>query len=112
MDKRRHKRFATRLHVKLSSRSMISWGILSDVSETGLFIKSNRDVAIGEIIDIEIFMQDNTSCLLNGIVRRRVELPESYRKHGLGVELTGKDAPHIHYLKSLVAAHLNKLENR
>jgi Tfp pilus assembly protein PilZ len=101
MDKRNDKRFTTRLHVKLSSRSIISWGILCDVSENGLFIKANQDFPIGEVIDIEIFMPDNTSCLLTGTVRRRVELPESYRKFGIGVELIRKDATYKHFLKNL-----------
>jgi hypothetical protein len=101
MNKRKDKRFTTRLHVKLSSRSIISWGILCDVSENGLFIKGNQDFAIGEVIDIEIFMPDNTSCLLTGIVRRRIELFESYRKCGLGVELIGKDTAYKHFLKIL-----------
>jgi hypothetical protein len=101
MDKRRYSRFTTRLHVKLSSPSMICWGILCDVSQNGLFIKSNKDVAIGEIIDIEIFMPDNASCLLSGIVKRRIELPESYRKNGLGVRLIGKDTAYDNFLKLL-----------
>ena len=101
MDKRRHKRFNTRLHVKLSSPSILCWGILCDVSQNGLFIKGNQDVAIGEMIDIEIFMPDNTSCILSGIVRRRIELLESYRKNGLGVQLIGKDTAYEDFLKLL-----------
>ena len=101
VDKRKHKRFTTRLHVKLSSPSILCWGILCDVSHNGLFIKSTQDVAIGEIIDIEIFMPDNTSCILSGIVRRSIELPESYRKNGLGVRLIGKDTAYETFLKLL-----------
>jgi hypothetical protein len=103
MDKRRYKRFTTRLHVKLSSPSIICWGILCDVSQNGLFIKSNQDVAMGDMIDIEIFMPDKTNCLLSGIVRRKVELPESYRKNGLGIRLIGKDTAYEHFLKFLDA---------
>ena len=101
MDKRKHKRFTTRLHVKLCSPSTMCWGILCDVSQNGLFIKSNQDLATGEIIDMEIFMPDNTSCLLRGIVRRKAEFPDSYRKHGLGVQLTGKDTAYEHFLRRL-----------
>jgi hypothetical protein len=101
MDKRRYKRFTTRLHVKLSSPSIICWGILCDVSQNGLFIKSNQDVAIGDMIDIEIFMPDKTICLLSGIVRRRAEFLDSYRKHGLGVELIGKETAYENFLKLL-----------
>ncbi len=111
MDKRKYRRFTARIHVKLSYQSIVSWGLLCDVSENGLFIKGDQDFAIDEVIDIEIFMPDNTSWLVTGIVRRRVELPESDRKRGLGVELIGKDTTYIHYLKSLITSHLKEIVN-
>jgi hypothetical protein len=101
MNKRRYKRFTTRLHVKLSSPLIICSGILCDVSQNGLFIKSDQDVATGELIDIEIFMPDNTSCLLRGVVRRKVELPEPYRENGLGIELIRKDTAYERFLQLL-----------
>ena len=102
MDKRKDKRIAMQLYAKLNSGSSISWGVLCDVSESGLFIKSNQDFTIGEVIDIEIFMPDNTSSLLKGIVRRKIELPDTYRKNGFGVELTEKGMSYRHFLKSLM----------
>ena len=43
MDKRKNERHSMKLHTKLSDDSFVSWGLLSDVSENGLFIKSNRE---------------------------------------------------------------------
>jgi Tfp pilus assembly protein PilZ len=101
MDKRKNKRLSSKLVTKISSNSLVSWGLLTDVSENGLFIKSNRDFTMGEVIDIELFMPDNNNSLLKGVIMRRVDLPESHRKYGLGIELTEKDMVYRYFLKSL-----------
>ena len=101
MDKRKDMRLSKKLYTKLRAESSVSWGLLGDVSDDGLFIKSNRDFTMGEAIDIEIFMPDNNNSLLKGIIRRKIELPETHRKYGLGIELIEKDVVYRHFLKSL-----------
>jgi hypothetical protein len=101
MDKRKEKRFAEKLHVKLSSGSLITWGVLCDVSENGLFIRSNREFPMGTVVDIEIFLSDNQISFLKGVVRRCIEMPETHRKNGLGIELTEKDITYRHFLRFL-----------
>ena len=101
MDQRKDMRIPKKLYTKLRAESSVSWGLLGDVSEDGLFIKSNRDFTMGEAIDIEIFMPDNNNSLLKGIIRRKIELPETHRKYGLGIELIEKDMVYRHFLKSL-----------
>ena len=90
-----------KLYCKLSAPSFVSWGLLTDVSENGLFIKSNRDFTTGEAIDIELFMPDNNNSLLRGVLRRKIELPDSHRKYGLGIELIEKDIVYRYFLRSL-----------
>jgi Tfp pilus assembly protein PilZ len=101
MDKRKSKRLSMKLHTKLSDDSFVSWGLLSDISENGLFIKSNRDFTMGDAIDIEVFMPDNNNALLKGVIRRKIELPDSHRKYGLGIEVIEKDMVYRHFLRSL-----------
>jgi len=101
MEKRKDKRFDVKLYVKLNSGSFISWGALGDVSENGLFIRSNRGFTTDAVIDIEIFMPDKTVSHLKGIVRRIIELPEPHRKFGIGIELIEKDTTYKHFLKLL-----------
>jgi len=101
MDKRQYERLSMKLHAKLSADSIVSWGLLTDVSENGLFIKSNRDFTMGKAIDIELFMPDNNNSLLRGVIRRKIELPDSHRKYGLGIELTEKDIVYRYFLRSL-----------
>ena len=99
MNKR--KEIATKLYVKLNSGPLTSWGLLYDVSENGLFIRSNRDFATDALIDIQVFMQDKSIIFLKGVVRRITELPEQHRKFGIGVELKEKDTTYKHFLKFL-----------
>jgi Tfp pilus assembly protein PilZ len=99
VDKRKGERFSTRLYVKLNSGSLISWGVLSDISENGLFIKSNRNFSIDALIDIEIFMPDKSISLLRGIVRRTTEQADLNRKFGIGIEIIEKDIIYKHFLK-------------
>jgi hypothetical protein len=93
-------RISKQLYAKLSAESGISWGLLTDVSENGLFVRSNRDFAMGVAIDIELFMPDNNNSILKGIIRRKIELPDSHRKYGLGIEIIKKDARYKTFLSS------------
>lgn len=99
IDKRKDKRFDTQLRVKLNAGSLIAWGVLCDVSENGLFVKCNLDFIMDTAISIEIFMPDNANSLVKGIVKRKIEMSEAYRKHGLGIELIEKDAPYQQYVR-------------
>ena len=101
MDKQKNERLSMKLYTGLIAGSFVSWGLLSDVSENGIFIKSNRAFTVGEAIDIELFMPDNNNSLLKGVIRRKIELPKSHRKYGLGIELIEKDTVYRHILKNL-----------
>jgi len=99
MDKSKGKRFTTQLHFKLNSNSKTAWGVLGDVSENGLFIKTNRDINLDSVINIEIFMIDNTNSRLMGIVTRKVDLTDTHRKYGLEIKLTQKDITYKLFLE-------------
>ncbi len=101
MDKRKNKRFTTKLYVKLNSVTKTFWGVLDEISENGLFIRSNQGFTLDAVIDIEIFMPDNIIILLKGVVRRITEWPEQPRKFGIGIELIKKDAIHKDFLTFL-----------
>ena len=45
---------------------------------------------MGKAIDIELFMPDNNNSLLRGVIRRKIELPDSHRKYGLGIKKAKK----------------------
>lgn len=101
MNRRKDERFEAKLYVKLHSKSSTAWGLIDDVSERGLFIKSIRGFPIGEEINLEVFMPDNSIAFLKATVRRIVELPEQHRKYGVGVEVLEKDMNYKDLLKLL-----------
>jgi hypothetical protein len=100
MEKRKEQRVSKQLYVQLRNDKKKFWGILNDFSENGLFIKCTRDFPMGAAIEIEIFMPDKSNSVLKGIVRRKIDMPESHRKYGLGIELIKKDMRYITFLAS------------
>jgi hypothetical protein len=105
MEKRKDRRYTTQLHVQLDAGSKTTWGVLGDVSENGLFIKTTRDIDLDSSIDIVIFLPDNTYSHLTGIVKRKVELTDTHRKYGLGIQLIKKDE---RYMKLLSVSYIGQ----
>jgi len=101
MEQRKEHRISKQLYVQLSTERKVFWGLLNDFSKNGLFIKCNQDFPMGAEIDIEIFMSDKSNSVLKGIVRRMIDMPESNRKYGLGIELIVKDARFIRFVNSV-----------
>ena len=80
----RHPRFTKRLEATFSSGGLSYRGILSNLSQNGLFIRTNRGFAPGTTVDIELVMPDNTLCRIKGVVKRTIKTPMSSMKkrHG------------------------------
>ena len=102
MDKRRHPRFIKRLTTKFIINNESFTGISSDLSESGLFIRTNRGCSANTPIDIKIFMPDNSVSSLKGIVRRTIRTPISSMKNGMGIEIIEKDGIFINFVKSII----------
>jgi hypothetical protein len=98
-DYKRTKRFTKRLEVTFSSGVHSFRGILSNVSVSGLFIRTNRGFAPGTTVDIELMLPDNTISSLKGIVRRTIKTPVTTMKNGMGVELFYQDAKYQNFIK-------------
>ena len=93
-------RYTKRLEAIFSAGPFTYRGILSDISESGLFIRTSRGFAPGTVVDIEIIVAADQVSRLKGIVRRSVKTPLSTKKNGMGIELTEKDAVFMNFLKS------------
>ena len=91
MNKRKDARFFKKLKVKIFSQGKNSWGVVHDISQKGLFIKTNSVFPEGMSMDIELMLPNNEICFLEGIVRRSIQTNESIRKFAIGVELLSKD---------------------
>lgn len=97
----RHQRVTKRLQVKFSSGGLSFTGILSNISQSGLFIRTNRCFSPGTTIDIKLMMPDGTASILKGIVRWAVKTPLTSMKNGMGVELLEQDAIFKNFLESI-----------
>ncbi len=98
MSKRKQDRFVRRLETEFSGEGKNYRGISSDLSRSGLFIRTNHAFAPGTVIDIVIHLPDGNSSKLKGTVRRALKTPVVSIKNGMGVELIEKDNSYIKFL--------------
>ena len=98
MSKRKHDRFVRRLETEFSGEGKNYRGISSDLSRSGLFIRTNHAFAPGTIIDILIHLPDGTSSKLKGTVRRALKTSVVSLKNGMGIELIEKDGFYAKFL--------------
>jgi hypothetical protein len=105
MNQRQYERINKKLYARLSSESLNCRGLVHNVSEGGLLIYSSKKFHQGTTIDIAIFMPDSEISILKGVVKRKIEKPDSERRYGLGIELINKDATYICFIQKLCANH-------
>jgi len=103
VDKRKYPRFIKRLTAKFSIDDKKRFtGILSDLSESGLFIRTNRGLAVDSPVDIELLLPNNKVSFLKGIVRRTLRTPISSMKNGMGIEILEKDAAFTDFVRFVI----------
>jgi Tfp pilus assembly protein PilZ len=102
MDRRKQPRFVKRLETRIISDHISFCSISSDLSESGLFIRTNRGLSIDTPIDIELSLPGNKVALLKGIVRRTTRTGISSMKNGMGIEIIEKDETFIDFVKSII----------
>lgn len=101
MSKRKHQRFTKRLETTFASGDSRYRGISSDLSEGGLFIRTQNGLIPGTTVDIEIFLPDNTVCRMKGTVRWTMKDPLARgSKNGMGIEIIEQDPRYLDFLRS------------
>jgi hypothetical protein len=101
IEKRRHPRFIKRLETRISMDDTRFLSISGDLSESGLFIRTNRGCNVETPIDIELSLPGNRVSFLKGIVRRTIRTPIPTMKNGMGIEIIEKDKTFIDFIKSV-----------
>jgi len=101
MEKRRHPRFIKRLETTIGIDNIIYRSISSDLSESGLFIRTKRGFCVDTPIDIELSLPGNRVSFLKGIVRRSIRTPIPIKKNGMGIEIIEKDQTFVDFIKSI-----------
>jgi hypothetical protein len=102
-DRRKHPRFIKRLTAKFMAKHHDCMGISSDISENGLFIRTNKGLGPSSVITIHIIMPNNTVSVLKGLVIRTIKTPFPSIRNGMGVELLERDSTFTNFVKSLTA---------
>ena len=102
MDRRKQPRFVKRLETRIISDHISFCSISSDLSESGLFIRTNRGLSIDTPVEIELSLPGNKASLLKGIVRRTTRTGISSMKNGMGIEIIDKDETFINFIKSII----------
>jgi len=111
MDRRKQPRFVKRLETRIISDHISLSSISSDLSESGLFIRTNRGLSIDTPIEIELSLPGNKVSLLKGIVRRTTRTGISSMKNGMGVEIIDKDETFIDFVKSIIGEREENVAN-
>ena len=100
MRNRHAQRFKKRLEVTFSSGGLKYRGISSDLSASGLFIRTQHGLTPGTLIDIEAYLPEGKVGRLKGIVRRTVKTP-LMTKNGMGIEVIERDQNYLEFLRSV-----------
>jgi Tfp pilus assembly protein PilZ len=95
-NKRSYTRFKKILKVKIESSGIYSWGVVNDISLTGLFIKTNRKLKEGTRITIDLNLPNGEQIHLKGLIKRNRDLAGENWIFGIGVKLLKNDE---HYQK-------------
>ena len=100
-SERKSDRFIRRLEVEFTVEGKTYRGISSDVSITGLFIRTSHPFAPGSLVDITIHLPDGGASHLKGIVKNAFKSEVLGFKNGMGIQITEKDADYINFLKTV-----------
>lgn len=110
--KRSAERFIKRMEVEFSAGDKTYKGFVSNISATGLFIRTSHSYREGLNIDIRIFLPDGRTSVVKGVVRRAIAtLDTRLSKNGMGIELTQKDENFINFLKEIGGDEAVKAEH-
>jgi hypothetical protein len=101
MNQRREDRFNKKLMVKICSGILKAWGVLKDISASGLLIKTNHKFNPDTPIDIEVMMPDGETATIKGIVRRIMITPNENRKFSIGIEIIEKNMIYRAFVKDI-----------
>ena len=92
MNKRRNDRIGKRLFVRFGKEKPDKVGFTEDVSETGLFIKTNTVFNPGTHLKLELTLPDEKVIQVAGLVMWAKQVPQNLlrftKKCGMGVRLT------------------------
>ena len=104
MEKRAKERIIKRLEVKFQT-NVENTAITSNLSESGIFIRTKRGINPGSILDIKLNLPNTQELILKGKVVRSMTSVSGLvgeAKSGIGVQLISPPSEYISYIQSLL----------
>ena len=98
--RRGHERFIRRLEAEFSTEDRKYRGISSDLSVSGLFIRTNHALPPGTLVDVLIHLPDNIDVNLKCRVRRSMKTPVVSIKNGMGMEIIENDPLYVDFVRN------------
>jgi len=99
-EKRKHPRFMKRLAIKFCVNHKIFMGMSGNLSDYGIFIKTNRFFAIDSPIDIELLLPGKQTAFLKGIIKRTSKADLSSVNNGIGIQIIENDEAFMDFVKT------------
>lgn len=100
--KRRHKRIIKRLNTQFSSAGLSLRGTSSNLSESGLFLRTMKPLPPDTQVDVSIQLPDNIVSRLKGTVRWSLKSAMRNGRSGMGIEITENDRYYVNFLNTLL----------
>jgi Tfp pilus assembly protein PilZ len=110
MEKRCENRIIKRLEVKFQTE-VENTAITSDLSESGLFIRTNRGISPGTVINLKLNLPNAQELALIGkVIRSMKSMPGliGESKSGMGIHLINPPESYISYVQSIRTNYSNQ----
>ncbi len=104
IERRKAPRAIKRLEVKFQT-GVENTAITSNLSEIGMFIRTNRGVAPGSILNIKLNLPNSQELFLAGKVARSMRSISGLTgetKSGIGIQLINPSHDYINYVQSIL----------
>jgi len=100
--KRRHKRIIKRLYTEFSSEGSSFRGTSSNLSESGLFLRTIKPLPTNAEVNVSIQFPDNTVSRLKGTVRWSLKSAMRNGRSGMGIEISEFDRHYVNFLNTFL----------
>ncbi|VAX31543.1 hypothetical protein MNBD_NITROSPIRAE02-546 [hydrothermal vent metagenome] len=111
MSRRKHKRYTKRIETEFSSGDLLFRGISSDLSEKGLFIRTQHGFVPGTEVNIQLRLPDGSTAQLRGVVKRTVKTHLHLVKNGMGIEVVESDNNYVKFVREELIGLTDKTSN-
>jgi uncharacterized protein (TIGR02266 family) len=99
---RKHKRIVKRLETEFSAGGSDSRGISSDISASGLFVRTSKPFTPDTLLDLTLHLPGNMVSRLKGRVRWAAKVGQISGRNGMGIEIVESDETFVNFVNSLL----------